>query len=119
MRCHVIDTEEIFGFYFFYFVPSEFAVFFPLYLQIPTSFSFTFSFHHSLFSRTYFPSAIFTMNFLDKRVVLFIGVLFHVVFFRSIFDIYFMSPLIHGMKHWKSTEEAPARRLFLMVGELL
>lgn len=57
------------------------------------------------------------LDFLDKKVVLFVGVLFHVAFLMSIFDIYFVSPLIHGMQHWESVKEAPAQRLFLIVGD--
>lgn len=56
------------------------------------------------------------MDFLGKRAILFVGVLFHLAFLMSIFDIYFVSPLTHGMKHWESVKKAPAQRLFLVVG---
>ncbi|XP_066102910.1 GPI ethanolamine phosphate transferase 1 [Saccopteryx bilineata] len=46
-----------------------------------------------------------------------VGLLIHVVFFASIFDIYFTSPLVHGMAPQVTPLPPPARRLVLIVAD--
>nr|XP_036874832.1 GPI ethanolamine phosphate transferase 1 [Manis javanica] len=46
-----------------------------------------------------------------------LGVLVHCVFFASIFDIYFTSPLVHGMTPRFTALPPPARRLVLFVAD--
>ncbi|XP_061569816.1 GPI ethanolamine phosphate transferase 1 [Cololabis saira] len=46
-----------------------------------------------------------------------IGLTVHVVFFLSIFDIYFTSPLVHGMTPQSTPLESPASRLVLFVAD--
>ncbi|CAL1547843.1 unnamed protein product [Lymnaea stagnalis] len=45
------------------------------------------------------------------------GVVVHLVFFYSIFDIYFTSPLVHGMTPLSSGTSVPAKRLVLFVAD--
>lgn len=55
---------------------------------------------------------------LGRRGFLAVAVIFHVIYALSIFDIYFVSPIVHGMRAFGvEREEAPAKRLVLFVGE--
>ncbi|KAF2705680.1 PigN-domain-containing protein [Pleomassaria siparia CBS 279.74] len=55
---------------------------------------------------------------LGRYRFLFIAVVFHLVYIYSIFSIYFVSPIVHGMReHSVETQEPPARRLVLFVGD--
>ncbi|CAL9697875.1 unnamed protein product [Knipowitschia caucasica] len=53
------------------------------------------------------------------KVIIFflVGLAVHVVFFLSIFDIYFTSPLVHGMTPQATLLKPPASRLVLMVAD--
>jgi phosphatidylinositol glycan class N len=46
-----------------------------------------------------------------------IAVVFHLIYAWSIFDIYFVSPIVRGMREYGvESVEAPAKRLVLYVG---
>lgn len=51
--------------------------------------------------------------------LLLLGLVLHIVYLRSVFDCYFTSPVVRGMKSYGATPEksmAPAKRLVLIVG---
>lgn len=47
------------------------------------------------------------------------GIVFHLIYSWSIFDIYFRSPLVHGMETVDPPLPAPASRLILFIGKAL
>ncbi|KAJ3107774.1 Glycosyl phosphatidyl inositol anchor synthesis [Phlyctochytrium bullatum] len=49
--------------------------------------------------------------------LLVLGVIFHIIYSWSIFDIYFRSPLVHGMTPVDPPLPAPAKRLVLFVAD--
>jgi len=54
---------------------------------------------------------------LGRMAFLALAVIFHIVYLFSIFDIYFVSPIVSGMRPFSvDIPEAPAKRLVLYVG---
>ena len=54
---------------------------------------------------------------IGRLAFLAIAVIFHIVYTFSIFDVYFVSPIVSGMRAFKvDTPKAPAKRLVLYVG---
>lgn len=43
--------------------------------------------------------------------------IYHIIILVSVFDVYFHSPIIHGIKPIKNDIKPPARRLVLFVGD--
>ncbi|EIN05765.1 PigN-domain-containing protein [Punctularia strigosozonata HHB-11173 SS5] len=56
----------------------------------------------------------------DSRSVatlLVIGLVFHLIYIGAVFDCYFTSPVVHGMKAYGSRSSGEAKRLVLVVGD--
>lgn len=51
-----------------------------------------------------------------ERWLVALGVILHAVYMLSIFDIYFKTPIVHGMDPVYPRFSAPANRLVLLVG---
>lgn len=51
-----------------------------------------------------------------ERWLVVLGVVLHAVYMLSIFDIYFKTPIVHGMDPVTPRFQAPAKRLILLVG---
>ena len=49
--------------------------------------------------------------------LLLIGLVFHLVYIGTVFDCYFTSPVVHGMRRF-GRRDGEARRLVLIVGAL-
>lgn len=47
----------------------------------------------------------------------FLSVVIHSVFLYSVFDVYFKSPIIHGMTPYSTPLPAPAKRVVLIVAD--
>jgi phosphatidylinositol glycan class N len=47
--------------------------------------------------------------------LLVLGIIFHLVYIGTVFDCYFTSPVVHGMRHHRLSQ-AQAKRLVLIVG---
>ncbi|XP_073018983.1 uncharacterized protein [Primulina eburnea] len=58
-------------------------------------------------------------QFLKRREkwLVFLGVILHAVYMLSIFDIYFKTPIVHGMEPVKPRFSAPAKRLVLLIAD--
>jgi phosphatidylinositol glycan class N len=50
-------------------------------------------------------------------VTVLLGILVHIIYLYSVFDIYFTSPLVHGMTPYHSVHKAPAKRLVLFIAD--
>lgn len=55
---------------------------------------------------------------LSRNGLVAIAMVFHLIYTYSIFDIYFVSPIVSGMRAFQvDVPQAPAKRLVLFVGK--
>lgn len=53
----------------------------------------------------------------NKSKIIILGLLVHILLLLAVFDVYFSSPLDHGMTPQKSTDNPPAKRLVLLIAD--
>ncbi|KAG5891229.1 hypothetical protein JTB14_004344 [Gonioctena quinquepunctata] len=56
-------------------------------------------------------------NKTKKYKIILLGLVVHILLLIAVFDVYFASPLDHGMTPIRSTDSPPAKRLVLMVAD--
>jgi GPI ethanolamine phosphate transferase 1 len=57
------------------------------------------------------------MKFENKFLLFSIGVIFHLVYLYSIFDIYFKSPIVHGMQSHQISQQGISKRIVFIVSD--
>jgi len=73
-----------------------------------------------LYSTFLFSVEIYSSPFMvamENWQLIVVGFCVHLVFLYSLLDIYFTSPLVHGMQPHVSPIDAPAKRLVLFIGD--
>lgn len=61
------------------------------------------------------PESVMTTGSSSIAGLLVLGIVFHLVYIGTVFDCYFASPVVHGMRQYK-LPQAQAKRLVLIVG---
>ena len=55
----------------------------------------------------------------EEAILVALGFILHALYMLSIFDIYFKTPIVHGMDPVQPLTHAPAKRLVLFIGTAL
>ena len=56
-------------------------------------------------------------KYTNKSLLFGIGIIFHLIYLYSIFDIYFKSPIIHGMPNYKIKQNGISKRIIFIVSD--
>lgn len=63
------------------------------------------------------PTSYSVKSFWTVALLIVLGGIFHLIYINSIFDIYFRSPVVHGMAHVDWHTQSPASRVVVIVGK--
>jgi hypothetical protein len=66
-------------------------------------------------THTHISSPVMTTGWGSITRLLILGITFHSVYIATVFDCYFTSPVVHGMRQYK-LPQAQAKRLVLIIG---